>query len=71
MSHQDLRKLWRGWRLTDSLCGVSPPAVLYAIQNVLVQASYEHKINSMMFNLVSGWHSRSDMMQFPHVTLLM
>jgi hypothetical protein len=27
--------------------------VLYAIQNMLVQASYKHKINSMMFNLVS------------------
>jgi hypothetical protein len=53
MSRKDLLQLWQSWRLMDSLSTVSPPAVLYAIQNMLVQASYKHKINSMMFNLVS------------------
>jgi len=53
MSSKDLRHLWYNWRLVDSLTVVSPPAVLYAIQNLLVQASYQHHISSMMFNLLN------------------
>lgn len=53
MSRKDLGQLWLNWRLVNSLTEVSPPAVLYAIQNLLVQASYQHQISSMMFNLLN------------------
>ena len=52
MSHDELSQLWHSWSLRDSLANIAPPAVLYAIQNILVQASYHHNINSMIFNLV-------------------
>ena len=52
MSRPELKRLWLDWSLAESLTTTAPPAVLYAIQNILVQASYQHNINSMMFNLV-------------------
>jgi hypothetical protein len=55
MPRNELRRIWRGWSWADSLTSVAPPAVLYAIQNILIQASYKHKINSVMFNLVSSF----------------
>jgi UDP-sugar transporter A1/2/3 len=53
LSRKDLQIMWSEWSLPLSLATVAPPAALYAAQNTLIQASYQHQISSMMFNLLN------------------
>lgn len=44
------RNIWTSWSLSDSLRVAALPAVLYAVQNLLVQYGYIY-LDSMTFNL--------------------
>lgn len=53
LPQKELRRMWSNWSVTQSLRAVAPPAVIYAVQNLLIQASFKHGINPMLFNLLN------------------
>jgi UDP-sugar transporter A1/2/3 len=52
LSIAEREKVTRGWTLSSSFRVAALPAVLYAIQNLLVQAGY-HYVDSTTFNLLN------------------
>ena len=51
-SHEELIMILKGWNLSESLQVAALPAILYAIQNVLIQHGYNF-LNSLTFNLLN------------------
>lgn len=51
-SHEELIIILKGWNLSESLQVAALPAILYAIQNVLIQHGYNF-LNSLTFNLLN------------------
>jgi solute carrier family 35 (UDP-sugar transporter), member A1/2/3 len=51
-SREERKKIFGTWTLSDSLKVAAIPAVMYAIQNELVQHAYQY-IDSMTFNLIN------------------
>jgi hypothetical protein len=51
-SREELRVIVKGWDLTESLQVAAFPAILYAIQNILIQHGFL-SLNSLTFNLLN------------------
>lgn len=48
----EITSILKGWNLSESLQVAALPAILYAIQNVLIQYGYLY-LNSLTFNLLN------------------
>jgi solute carrier family 35 (UDP-sugar transporter), member A1/2/3 len=51
-SRDELIVILKGWNLSESLKVAALPAILYAVQNVLIQHGYVY-LNSLTFNLLN------------------
>jgi solute carrier family 35 (UDP-sugar transporter), member A1/2/3 len=51
-SREELVTILKSWNLSESLQVAALPAILYAIQNILIQHGYIY-LNSLTFNLLN------------------